>query len=193
MQPDTYARVKTLAGHNRLALSSMAQELIEAALALPKYVDQVQAAAVQVAPKKDTRTYRPQRQTRDDYATQPPAEYEIPKDFDPLNKGGVKLFQKEGAKERAKLFQNERGAQYNTEEGRALIEEQKNAPKGKRVNFTAIVDGVAKANEQDNTELDDVIPVEIEEKPKPQLTQEQINEAMRVLQMASEQLAEKAE
>ena len=56
-----------------------------------------------------------------------------------------------------------------------------------------MVDGMAKAKEQDNTELDDLIPVEMEEKPSTPLTKEQINEAMRVLQMASEQLAEKAE
>jgi hypothetical protein len=175
MQPSTYARVKTLAGHNRLALSSMAQELIEAALALPKYVDQVQAAAVQIAPKEDTRTYVPQRQTRDDYAP-PTGQERIDRD-----------------KQLGKAFSEERGAQYNTEEGRALIEEQRKAPKGKRVNFTAMVDGMAKAKEQDNTELDDLIPVEMEEKPTAPLTKEQIKEAMRVLQMASEQIADKAE
>ncbi len=69
LQPDTFARVRTLAKHNRRALSAMSAELVEAALQLPKYRDQIQEAEIQVSPREDTREFVPQPQLRKAGAT----------------------------------------------------------------------------------------------------------------------------
>ena len=55
LQPEPYAQVRTLAGHNRRALSAMAAELIEHALKDPKYRDQLEEAEIQVPVKDDPR------------------------------------------------------------------------------------------------------------------------------------------
>ena len=64
LQPEAYAKVRTLAKHNRRALSAMSAELVEAALTLPKYKDQIQEAEVQVPVQEDSREYAPQPQLR---------------------------------------------------------------------------------------------------------------------------------
>ena len=56
LQPAAYASVRTLAKHNRRALSAMSAELVEEALKLPKYREQIQAASIQVPVKEDPRT-----------------------------------------------------------------------------------------------------------------------------------------
>ncbi len=63
LQPEDYAVVKTLAGHNHRALSAMSAELIREALKLPKYRQQVQDAVTQVPEQEDPRPYRPQTAT----------------------------------------------------------------------------------------------------------------------------------
>ncbi len=63
LQPEEYAVVKTLAGHNRRALSAMSAELIREALKLPKYRQQVQDALIQVPEQEDKRSYIPQTRT----------------------------------------------------------------------------------------------------------------------------------
>lgn len=60
LQPEDYAAVRTLAKHNRRALSAMSAELVHAALQLPKYRQQIQDAVVQVPEKEDPRSYIPQ-------------------------------------------------------------------------------------------------------------------------------------
>ena len=56
LQPKPYAQVRTLASHNRRALSAMAAELIEYALKQEKYRDQLEEADVQVPEREDPRT-----------------------------------------------------------------------------------------------------------------------------------------
>lgn len=63
LQPEDYAAVRTLAKHNRRALSAMSAELVREALKLPKYRQQVQDAVIQVPEKEDPREYRPQTST----------------------------------------------------------------------------------------------------------------------------------
>ena len=56
LQPEAYAKVRTLAKHNRRALSAMSAELVEEALKLPKFMDQIQQAEIQVPVRDDPRT-----------------------------------------------------------------------------------------------------------------------------------------
>ena len=56
LQPEAYAKVRTIAKHNRRALSAMASELIECALQQPKYKEQLEEAAIQVPVRPDPRT-----------------------------------------------------------------------------------------------------------------------------------------
>lgn len=63
LQPEEYAAVRTLAKHNRRALSAMSAELVAEALKLPKYRQQIQDAVVQVPEKEDPRSYIPQTRT----------------------------------------------------------------------------------------------------------------------------------
>ena len=64
--------VKTLAKHNKRAMSAMAAELVEEALKLPKYKAQLQDADVQVPVREDTRGYKPRTQVRaEDEPTSP--------------------------------------------------------------------------------------------------------------------------
>ncbi len=56
--------VKTLAKHNKRAMSAMAAELVEEALKLPKYRAQLQEADIQVPIREDTRGYKPRTQVR---------------------------------------------------------------------------------------------------------------------------------
>ena len=60
LQPEEYAAVRTLAKHNRRALSAMSAELVREALRLPKYRQQIQNTVVQVLEKEDPRSYIPQ-------------------------------------------------------------------------------------------------------------------------------------
>ncbi len=55
LQPEAYAKVRTLAKHNRRALSAMSAELVEEALKLPKYRQQIEDSEVQVPTKEDPR------------------------------------------------------------------------------------------------------------------------------------------
>ena len=64
LQPETYADVQTIAKHNRRSISAMCSELIEAALKLPKYRQQIEEAVIQVPPKEDPRQLIPQTQRR---------------------------------------------------------------------------------------------------------------------------------
>ena len=66
LQPDVFAQVRTLAKHNRRTLSGMAAELIDDALKLDKYKDQLADADVVVPPREDPRKAAPQAQFRDD-------------------------------------------------------------------------------------------------------------------------------
>lgn len=56
LQPDAFAKVRTLAKHNRRALSAMSAELVEEALKLPKYKQQIEDAEIQVPMRDDPRT-----------------------------------------------------------------------------------------------------------------------------------------
>ena len=56
LQPADYAAVRTLANHNRRALSAMSAELVREALKSPKYQQQLQNALVQVPERRDPRT-----------------------------------------------------------------------------------------------------------------------------------------
>ena len=56
LQPDAYAKVRTLAKANRRALSAMSAELVEEALKLPPYRQQIEDAEIQVPVKDDPRT-----------------------------------------------------------------------------------------------------------------------------------------
>ncbi len=60
LQPDAYAKVRTLAKHNRRALSAMSAELVEEALKLPKYRQQIEEAQIQVPVRDDPRTAQKQ-------------------------------------------------------------------------------------------------------------------------------------
>ena len=71
LQPDPFARVRTLAKHNRRTLSAMAAELVEEALKLPKYKQQLEEAVIQVPVREDTRTAIPQKQLRKSEKTEP--------------------------------------------------------------------------------------------------------------------------
>ncbi|QNJ31529.1 hypothetical protein SynPROS91_01151 [Synechococcus sp. PROS-9-1] len=64
LQPEEYAMVRTLAKHNKRAMSAMAAELVETALKLPKYRAQLDDAEVQVPVREDTRDYIPRTQVR---------------------------------------------------------------------------------------------------------------------------------
>lgn len=64
LQPEEFAMVRTLAKHNKRAMSAMAAELVEVALKLPKYRQQLQDAEVQVPVREDTRGYIPRTQVR---------------------------------------------------------------------------------------------------------------------------------
>ena len=55
LQPEAYAKVRTLAKHNRRAMSAMSAELVEEALKLPKYRQQIEDADIQVPAKEDPR------------------------------------------------------------------------------------------------------------------------------------------
>lgn len=56
LQPDAYAKVRSLAKANRRALSAMSAELVEEALKLPKYRQQIEDAEIQVPTRDDPRT-----------------------------------------------------------------------------------------------------------------------------------------
>ena len=56
LQPEAYAKVRTLAKHNRRALSAMSAELVEEALKLPRYKEQLMDAEIQVPTREDPRT-----------------------------------------------------------------------------------------------------------------------------------------
>lgn len=60
LQPDTFAKVRTLSKHNRRALSAMCSELIEEALKLPRYRQQIEEAEVQIPVRDDPRQFIPQ-------------------------------------------------------------------------------------------------------------------------------------
>ena len=71
LNPDPYAKVRTLAKHNRRTLSAMAAELIEVALRLPKYQDQLEEAEIQVPSRKDPRSAVRQPQLKKDARSSP--------------------------------------------------------------------------------------------------------------------------
>ena len=71
LNPEPYAKVRTLAKHNRRTLSAMAAELIEVALRLPKYQDQLEEAAIQVPSRKDPRSAMRQPQLKRDARSSP--------------------------------------------------------------------------------------------------------------------------
>ena len=71
LQPEEYAMVKTLAKHNKRAMSAMAAELVEEALKLPKYRAQLQEADIQVPVREDTRGYVPRTQIRKGESSRP--------------------------------------------------------------------------------------------------------------------------
>ena len=60
LQPETYAAVRTLAKHNRRALSAMCAELVEEAMKLPRYRQPIEAADVQIPVRDDPRQVIPQ-------------------------------------------------------------------------------------------------------------------------------------
>ena len=67
LQPDTYARVRTLSKADRRSASAMCAELIEVALRLPKYRDLYELACEtvgEVPPKHDPRLTRKQEGLR---------------------------------------------------------------------------------------------------------------------------------
>ena len=71
LNPDPYAKVRTLAKHNRRTLSAMAAELIEVALRLPKYQDQLEEAEIQVPSREDPRSAMRQPQLKKDARSSP--------------------------------------------------------------------------------------------------------------------------
>ena len=71
LNPDPYAKVRTLAKHNRRTLSAMAAELIEVALRLPKYKDQLEEAEIQVPSREDPRSALRQPQLKKDARSSP--------------------------------------------------------------------------------------------------------------------------
>ena len=71
LNPEPYAKVRTLAKHNRRTLSAMAAELIEVALRLPKYQDQLEEADIQVPSRKDPRAAMRQPQLKRDARSSP--------------------------------------------------------------------------------------------------------------------------
>ena len=67
LQPDTYARVRTIAKADRRSASAMCAELVEVALRLPKYRDLYEEACEtvgEVPPKHDPRLSRKQEGLR---------------------------------------------------------------------------------------------------------------------------------
>ena len=64
LQPEVHADVQTIAKHNRRSISAMCSELIEAALKLPRYRQQIEEALIQVPTKEDPRGAIPQTQRR---------------------------------------------------------------------------------------------------------------------------------
>ena len=64
LQPDLYAKVLTLSKHNRRSASAMCAELIEDALKLPKWKQQIDEALIQVPAREDPREAIPQRQLK---------------------------------------------------------------------------------------------------------------------------------
>ena len=64
MQPDTFASVRTLATENRRSNSAICSELIEDALKLPKWKQQIEEAMIQVPSREDPRTAIRQPQLR---------------------------------------------------------------------------------------------------------------------------------
>ena len=77
LQPETFAKVETLRKHNRRSASHMCSELIETALKLPKYRDQIEEAVIQVPVRDDPRESVPQPSLRK-------AEREEPKYIDQI-------------------------------------------------------------------------------------------------------------
>ena len=59
LQPDIYAQVRTLAGHNKRSASAMCAELIEFALKHSDYKQQLEEAPIKVPAREDPRTYSP--------------------------------------------------------------------------------------------------------------------------------------
>ena len=60
LQPETFAKVETLRKHNRRSASHMCAELIEQALKMPIYKQQIEEALIQVPVQEDPRESIPQ-------------------------------------------------------------------------------------------------------------------------------------